>query len=83
MKKIIGIFFLLMVMSACGAKTDERGFYIEGKNIGKHKETNTLYDSEGYDKDGFNLEGYDLMAIPERTMKKKVWIMRIMMEKRK
>ena len=59
MKKVIGIFFLLMVMSACGAQTDERGFYIEGKNIGKHKETNTLYDPEGYDKDGFNLEGYD------------------------
>lgn len=59
MKKIISVFFLLLIMSACGAETDERGFYIEGKNIGKHKVTNTLYDSDGYDKDGFNLEGYD------------------------
>ena len=63
MKKII-LSLLLVLILGCTDKTDTKGFYIEGKNRGIHKETKTKYDKDGYNykgfnKDGYNAEGYD------------------------
>lgn len=57
MKKILlglSLFFIL----GCSDKTDENGFYIEGKNIGINKETKTEYDIHGFNKDGFDKENF-------------------------
>ena len=59
MKKIL-IILLTIILSGCIIDdTDEMGFYIEGPRIGKHKETGTFYDKEGYNKDGYNEYGYN------------------------
>lgn len=58
MKKII-LSLLLVLILGCTDKTDTKGFYIEGKNRGIHKETKTKYDKEGYDKYGYSTDGYD------------------------
>lgn len=58
MKKIF-VILILLILIACGDKTDVRGFYTEGKNIGIHKETKTEYDKFGFNMYGFNQEGYD------------------------
>ena len=57
MKRILMVLSLLMFI-ACSDKTDDKGFYTEGKNIGIHKETKTEYDKDGYDKDGFDNEKF-------------------------
>lgn len=64
MKKFLISFFLTFILVSCGDKVDERGFYIEGKNIGFNKLTESFYDKdgyniEGYNKYGFNRDGYD------------------------
>ena len=59
MKKILGLLFFVIMMTACAGAVDERGFFTEGKNTGMHKVTKTLYDEEGYDKDGFDKDGFD------------------------
>lgn len=59
MKKFLISFLLLVFLTACGDKTDERGFYITGKNIGMNKITNSMYDEEGYNIDGYNKYGFN------------------------
>lgn len=49
---------LFMLLLGCD-KTNEKGFYIEGKNKGLHKETKNLYDKSGYNIDGYNYRGYN------------------------
>lgn len=56
MRKIL-LGFILIFILGCSDKTDENGFYIEGKNIGIHKETKTKYNKEGYNKGGFTRYG--------------------------
>lgn len=58
MKKIL-LSLLLINLLGCGDKTNENGFYIEGKDIGIHKETKTKYDINGYDINGYNSQGYN------------------------
>ena len=53
MKKILLIIFCIII-TGCFDKTDEKGFYIEGRKKGIHKETNTKYNSNGFDKNGYN-----------------------------
>lgn len=53
MKKILLGLSLIFILG-CSAKTDENGFYIEGRNIGIHKETKTKYNKEGFDINGWN-----------------------------
>ncbi len=50
----IGVLICFIFLFGCGPKIDENGFFIEGNNIGIHKETKTKYD-----KDGFNINGWD------------------------
>ncbi|MGL5050015.1 MAG: hypothetical protein ACRC6E_05200, partial [Fusobacteriaceae bacterium] len=38
----------------CSYKIDSNGFYMEGKNIGIHKETKTKYDKDGFDRYGWS-----------------------------
>ena len=59
MKKILISMFLLIFLTSCIDKVDERGFYIEGKNIGINKITKSIYDKEGYDINGYNKYGFD------------------------
>ncbi len=59
MKKFLISFLLLVFLTACGDKTDERGFYITGKNTGMNKITNSMYDEEGYNIDGYNKYGFN------------------------
>lgn len=64
MKKILISLLIIILFTGCIDKTDERGFYIEGKNIGMNKITKSVFDEEGYDvngynKYGFNRSGYD------------------------
>lgn len=59
MKKILISLFLLVFLTSCMDKVDERGFYIEGKNIGINKMTKSIYDNEGYDINGYNKYGFD------------------------
>lgn len=66
MKKILfGLSFLFIF--GCMNKTDKNGFYIEGKNIGVHKETKTEYDKEGYNKEGFNELGWNKIGMNRET----------------
>lgn len=58
MKKIL-LSLLIVNILGCGDKIDSKGFYIEGKNIGLHKETKSKYDKDGYDKNGYNVEGFN------------------------
>lgn len=59
MKKIIMLGLVFVFILGCTDKTDKNGFYIEGKNIGIHKETKGKYDKDGYDKNGYNTEGFN------------------------
>lgn len=66
MKKILfGLSFLFIF--GCMNKTDENGFYIEGKNMGIHKQTKTEYDKEGYNKEGFNELGWNKIGMNRET----------------
>lgn len=59
MKKFLISFVLLIFLTSCGDKVNERGFYIEGKNIRLNKATGSFYDANGYDIDGYNKYGFD------------------------
>ncbi len=74
MKKILFLSIILLLLSSC-ANVDERGFYSDGKNVRKHKITNTYYDLNGYDVDnhdieGYNPEGYDYDGYTREDYKK-------------
>ena len=59
MKKILTLFLLVILLTSCGDKVDDKGFYIEGKNIRMNKITKSFYDEEGYDIDGYNKYGFN------------------------
>lgn len=62
MKKVLFNILLLISLLGCTDKTDENGFYIEGKNKGIHKETKLQYDKNGYNKLGYNKRGFDKLG---------------------
>lgn len=57
MKKFLLGLALILILG-CTDKTDKNGFYIEGKNIGIHKETKTKYDINGYDINGYDKDNF-------------------------
>ena len=59
MKKILTLFLLVILLTSCGDKVDDKGLYIEGKNIRMNKITKSFYDEEGYDIDGYNKYGFN------------------------
>lgn len=74
MKKVLFLSLFLLLLSSC-ANIDERGFYTDGENIRKHKETKTYYDPNGYDidnhdKDGYDPDGYDHDGYTKEDYKK-------------
>ena len=66
MKKIL-LGLILVFILGCTDKTDKNGFYIEGENIGTHKETNTLFNKNGYDISGYDKNGWSKENINKET----------------
>ena len=66
MTKVLVSLFLTILLVSCGEKTDERGFYLEGKKAGINKITESIYDKEGYDINGYNKYGFDRSGYDKR-----------------
>lgn len=66
LKKIV-VYLSFLLIIGCMDKTDERGFYIEGKKVGYNKNTKTLYDEEGYDKLGYDVFGWNKKGFNKYT----------------